>query len=78
MNEAGNLDDQYLLKCCQDLHLHLEGDFDGTEMFEEIKMFRQERFSSLAILSIEIEVANSIDFDDVIKDLMSKKARKVI
>ena len=27
-----------------------------------------ERFSSLTILSIESEVANSIDFDDVIKD----------
>ncbi|XP_017792106.1 PREDICTED: uncharacterized protein LOC108574099 [Habropoda laboriosa] len=40
MNEIGNLDDEYLLKCCQDLHLHLKGDFDGTEMFEEIKMFR--------------------------------------
>ncbi|XP_015433463.1 PREDICTED: zinc finger MYM-type protein 1-like [Dufourea novaeangliae] len=142
MNEIGNLDDEYLLKCCEDLHLHLEGDFDGTEMFEEIKMFRsitqtnysaldsmnyivknnlseaypnllialqimlttpvtvasaersfsrlkliknylrssisQERFSSLAILSIESEVANSIDFDDVIKDLSSKKARKII
>lgn len=142
MNEIENLDDKYLLKCCQDFHLHLEGDFDGTEMFEEIEMFRsitqtnysaldsmnyivknnlseaypnllialqimlttpvtvasaefsfsrlkliknylrssisQKRFSSLAILSIESEVANSIDFDDVIKDLASKKARKII
>ena len=38
----------------------------------------QETFSSLVILSIESEVANSIDFDDVIKDLASKKARKII
>ena len=40
INEIGNLDDEYLLKCCQVLQLHLEGDFDGTKMFEEIKMFR--------------------------------------
>ena len=40
MNEVGNLDYEYLLKCCQGLHLHLEGDFDGTEMSKEIKMFR--------------------------------------
>lgn len=142
MNEIGNLDDEYLLKFFQDLHLHLEGNFERTEMFEEIKMFRsitqtnysaldsmnyivknnlseaypnllialqimlttpvtvasaersfsrlkliknylrssisQERFSSLAILSIESEVANAIDFHDVIKDLASKKARKII
>ena len=38
----------------------------------------QERFSSLAILPIESEVANSIDFDDVIKNWASKKARKII
>lgn len=139
MNEIGNLDEEYLLKCCQDLHLHLEGDFDGTEMFEEMKMLTQtyysalgsmdyivknnfseaypnllialqimlttpvtvfsaersfsrlkliknylrssisqERFSSPAILSIKSEVANSIDFDDAIKDLASRKARKII
>ena len=141
MNEIGNLDDEYLLKCRQDLHLHLFGDFDGTEMFEMFKMFRsitqtnystldsmnyivknnlsiaypnllialqimlttpvtvasakrsfsrlkliknyllslisQERFSSLVILPIGSEVANSIDFDDLIKDLASKKARKL-
>lgn len=38
----------------------------------------QEKFSSLAILSIESEVVNSIDFDDVIKDLASKNVRKII
>ena len=37
----------------------------------------QERLSSLAIISIEIEVANNIDFDDVISELASRKARKV-
>lgn len=35
----------------------------------------QERFSSLAILSVESEVTNTIDFnDDAIKDLVSIKA----
>lgn len=38
----------------------------------------QDRFSSLAILSVESKIANLIDFDDVIKDLESKKARKII
>ncbi|XP_065654677.1 zinc finger MYM-type protein 1-like [Hydra vulgaris] len=37
----------------------------------------QERLSSLAIISIENEVANNIDFDDVISEFASKKARKV-
>ena len=33
---------------------------------------------TLAILSIESEVTNSIDVDDVIKNLASEKARKII
>lgn len=36
MNEIANLYDQ--LKYCQDLHLHLEGDIDVIEMFEDIKV----------------------------------------
>lgn len=50
MNEIGNLDNKYLLKCCQDLYLYLEEDFDGTEILEEIKMFRsitQTNYSAL-------------------------------
>ena len=42
MNEIGNLDDAYLLKWCQDLHLHLEGDFNGTEIFEDIFFLMRE------------------------------------
>ena len=37
----------------------------------------QERLSSLAIISIENEVANNIDFDDVISEFALRKARKV-
>ncbi|XP_065654737.1 zinc finger MYM-type protein 1-like [Hydra vulgaris] len=37
----------------------------------------QERLSCLAVVSIEHEVANALDFDDVISDIASKKARKV-
>ena len=37
----------------------------------------QERLSSLAIVLIENEVANNIDFDDVISEFASRKARKV-
>ena len=37
----------------------------------------QERLSSLAIISIENEVANKIDFDNVISEFSSRKARKV-
>ncbi|XP_065650382.1 uncharacterized protein LOC136078532 [Hydra vulgaris] len=36
----------------------------------------QERLSSLAIISIENEVANNIDFDVVISEFASRKARK--
>ncbi|XP_004208014.1 zinc finger MYM-type protein 1-like [Hydra vulgaris] len=37
----------------------------------------QERLSCLAVVSIEHEMANALDFDDVISDFASKKARKV-
>ena len=37
----------------------------------------QERLTSLAILSIERKVANSIDFDSVIDKFASLKARKI-
>jgi hypothetical protein len=37
----------------------------------------QDRFTNLAILSIEKEVASSIDFSDVIKDFAAIKSRKV-
>ncbi|XP_065654969.1 uncharacterized protein LOC136081569 [Hydra vulgaris] len=37
----------------------------------------QERLSCLAVVSIEHEVVNALDFDDVISDIASKKARKV-
>lgn len=38
----------------------------------------QKAFSTLAILSMESEVANSIDFNDTFKDVKSKKARKIV
>ena len=37
----------------------------------------QERLSSLGILSIEHELADSLDFDDVINDFASREARKI-
>ena len=37
----------------------------------------QERLSSLAIVSIEHEVANTLDFDYVISEFAPKKPRKV-
>jgi hypothetical protein len=37
----------------------------------------QDRFTNLAILSIEIEVASAIDFSDVIKDFAAIKSREV-
>ena len=37
----------------------------------------QSRISNLAILSIERELANSIDFDNVINEFASLKARKI-
>jgi hypothetical protein len=141
MSEIAYMDEQHLFKCCQDLHLYLEGDIDGADVYEEIMMFRtimpencssldtmkyiiksnlseaypnllidlqimlttvtvasaersfsrlkliknylrsavsQEPFASLAILSIESELANSVNFNDVIKDFATKNARKII
>lgn len=40
-------------------------------------LISQKRFSSLAILPIESEVANSIDFNDVIKNLALKKREEL-
>jgi hypothetical protein len=37
----------------------------------------QDSFTNLAVLSIENEVASSIDFSDVIKDFAAIKSRKV-
>jgi hypothetical protein len=53
--------------------------------FSKIKLIKsylrstmsQDRFTKLAILSIESEVASSIDFSDVIKDFAAIKSKKV-
>ncbi len=53
--------------------------------FSKLKMIKnylrstmgQERLSSLAILSIENEVANSVNFESIINKFASAKARKV-
>jgi hypothetical protein len=37
----------------------------------------QNRFTNLAIVSIENEIASSIDFSDVVKDFATIKTRKV-
>lgn len=128
-----------MLKNCKDLHLKLEGDIDGIDLYEELMMFRnilpqnnsvlealqfifdnnlseiypnciivlqiiltspvttataersfsklkiiknylrstisQERFTSLSILSIEHEIAKSLDYNDVVLEFASKRAR---
>ena len=38
----------------------------------------QERLSHLAILSIENDVANTIDFNDILSDFAHAKARKIL
>ena len=68
MNKIGNLDNEYLLKCCQDLHLYLEGDFDGIEMFKKIKMFlkiTQTNYSSLDSMSY------------IVKNYLSRKHTRI-
>lgn len=55
----------------------------GERSFSKLKLIKtylrnamsQDRLSQLAIISIEKEIANSIDYDDVIEDFASKKAR---
>lgn len=56
----------------------------GERSFSNLKLtktyFRnsmgQERLNDLAIISIENDVANPIDYDDVIEDFATAKARK--
>lgn len=128
-----------LLKNCKDLHIKLEGDIDGIDLYEELMMFRnifpqnysilealqfifdnnlseiypnsiivlqiiltspvttataersfsklkiiknylrstisQERFTSLSILSIEHDIAKSMDYNNVILEFAAKRAR---
>ena len=140
-NDLKSLQENDLLKCCNDLHIALESDVDGTDLFCEIKMCRQiltdqlgsmleilqyiynnniselypnfitslkialtmpvtvasaersfsklsiiknylrstisqERFSCLSILSIEIDMAKNISYDDIIAEFAIKHARK--
>ena len=140
-NVFKSLQENDLLKCCKDLHLALESDVDGTDLFCEIKMCRQilpdqlgstleilqyiynynisqlypnfitslkigltmpvtvasaersfsklsiiknylrstifqERFSCLSILSIEIDMAKNISYDDIIAEFAVRHARK--
>ena len=37
----------------------------------------QERLTSLSIVSIEYDVASSLNYDDIIDDFASSKARKI-
>ncbi|XP_055869091.1 uncharacterized protein LOC129923188 [Biomphalaria glabrata] len=56
-------------------------DIDGTELFVEISdctSMGQERLSDLALLSIEKELVETINFDDVIDNLASARSRKVV
>lgn len=56
----------------------------GERSFSKLKLIKtylrnsmgQDRLNELAIISIEKEIANSIDYDDVIEYFASKKARK--
>ena len=56
----------------------------GERSFSKLKIIKnylrnsmtQERLNDLAIISIEHESANAIQYDDIIDDFASKKARK--
>lgn len=56
----------------------------GERSFSKLKLIKtflrnsmgQERLSDLAIISIENDVANAIEYDDVIEDFATAKARK--
>lgn len=57
----------------------------GERSFSKLKLIKtylrnsmgQDRLSELAIISIEKEIANSIDYDDIIEDFANKKSRKL-
>ena len=38
---------------------------------------RQDRLTSLSVLSIEYDIANSLNYDNIIDDFASSKARKI-
>ena len=38
---------------------------------------RQDRLTSLSIVSIEYDIANSLNYDNIIDDFASSKARKM-
>lgn len=56
----------------------------GERSFSKLKLIKdylrnstkQERLNGLAIISIEREIANSIDYEDIIEDFAHSKARK--
>ncbi|KAL4152914.1 hypothetical protein QTP88_000747 [Uroleucon formosanum] len=139
LNKLKDMKQEELHKNCKDLHLKLEDDIDGIDLYEELMMLRnilpqnysilealqfifdnnlseiypnsiivlqiiltspvttataersfsklkiiknylrstisQERFTSLSILSIEHDIAKSMDYNDVVLELAAKRAR---
>lgn len=139
LNKLKDMKQEELLKNCKDLHLKLEGDIDGIDLYEELMMLRnilpqnysilealqfifdnnlseiypnsiivlqiiltspvttataersfsklkiiknylrstisQERFTSLSIISIEHDIAKSMDYNDVVLEFAAKRAR---
>ncbi|CAG4945480.1 unnamed protein product [Colias eurytheme] len=65
------ISDSELLKQCSDLQISMtvgeSCDIDGHELYEEL---------TLAILSIENDVAHSLDYCALIKDFSLRKSRK--
>lgn len=77
--------------CCQTPSLHTEffltnpvSVASGERSFSKLKIIKnylrnsmsQERLNGLAIISIEHEVASSIQYDEVIDEFAAAKARK--
>ncbi|KAL4097769.1 hypothetical protein QTP88_022491 [Uroleucon formosanum] len=139
LNKLKDMKQEELLKNCKDLHLKLEDDIDGIDLYEDLMMLRnilpqnysilealqfifdnnlseiypnsiivlqiiltspvttataewsfsklkiiknylrstisQERFTSLSILSIEHDIAKSMDYNDVVLEFAAKRAR---
>lgn len=57
----------------------------GERSFSKLKLIKNEhrscmlnpRLNALSLMSIESEILNEIDFDDIIEDFANKKSRKI-
>ncbi|CAN6685790.1 unnamed protein product [Malus baccata var. baccata] len=76
-----SLDDKQLKENCMNLEAHLKHgntmDVDGADLCSELQTnMTQDRLNGLAILCIEKDQIEDLEYDDIIDDFASKNARR--